>query len=141
MFLSFSANIPRSLLFPISLYHKPTCSSVIPLKCPKGVLFTQILRVHGIICLFCVECCRILEIFGILGNGLLTLPFRHPVSQGTGEDAQTLLVGSETEQPLEETLDNMSEGFENGHSVSPGILFEKHCHFKRITDYLGHPEG
>lgn len=91
------------------------------------MLFTQILRVRGIICLFGVECCCILEIFGILGNGLLTLPFRHPVSQGTGEDAQTLLVESETEQPLEETLDNMSEGFENGHLISPGILFQE-CH-------------
>lgn len=75
-----------------------------------------------------VECCCILEIFGILGNGLLTLPFRHPVSQGTGEDAQTLLVGSEVEQPLEETLDNMSEGFENGHPFPPGILFQECRH-------------
>lgn len=127
MFLSFSVNIHLSLLFPISLYHKPTCSSVVPLKCPKGALFTQILSVHGIICLFGVECCCILEIFGILGNGLLTLPFRHPVSQGTEEDAQTLLVGSEIEQPLEETLDNMSEGFENEYPFSPGILFQE-CH-------------
>lgn len=49
------------------------------------------------------------------------------MSQGTLEDAQTSLVGRETEQPLEETLDNMSEGFENGHPVSPGILFQE-CH-------------
>lgn len=124
MFLSFSVNIPLSLLFPISLYHKPTCSSVVPLKCPKGALFTQILSVHGIICLFGVECCCILEIFGILGNGLLTLPFRHPVSQGTGEDAQTLLVGSEIEQPLEETLDNMSEGLKMGTPFPQGFSFK-----------------